>query len=65
MIIVFRRLTLINTALKYRKYCLWRNPFEGTLAENICFKTKYSENNLRWALEGVQLKGLCDLYQMD
>jgi ABC-type bacteriocin/lantibiotic exporter with double-glycine peptidase domain len=32
-------------------------PFEGSLIENITFKNKaISEENLRWAIEGMQLK---------
>jgi ABC-type bacteriocin/lantibiotic exporter with double-glycine peptidase domain len=53
----FKKINLNQYRSQIESIVYGETPFEGTLAENICFKNKnIPENNLRWALEGVQLK---------
>jgi ABC-type bacteriocin/lantibiotic exporter with double-glycine peptidase domain len=53
----FKKINLNQYRSQIESIIYGETPFEGTLAENICFKNKgIPENNLSWALEGMQLK---------
>tara|TARA_R110000868_G_scaffold111973_3_gene301889 strand:- start:3552 stop:5210 length:1659 start_codon:yes stop_codon:yes gene_type:complete len=53
----FKKINLNQYRSQIESIVYGETPFEGTLAENISFKNKgIPENNLNWALEGIQLK---------
>lgn len=53
----FKKINLNQYRSQIESIVYGETPFEGTLGENISFKNKgILEENLRWALEGVQLK---------
>ena len=53
----FKKINLNQYRSQIESIVYGETPFEGTLSENICFKNKgIPDNNIRWALEGLQLK---------
>jgi ABC-type bacteriocin/lantibiotic exporter with double-glycine peptidase domain len=53
----FKKINLNQYRSQIESIIYGETPFEGTLAENIKFTNKgITENDLKWALEGMQLK---------
>ena len=53
----FKKINLNQYRSQIESIIYGETPFEGTLAENIKFTNKgINENDLKWALEGMQLK---------